>query len=595
MFAFVDIETTGLDPRFNDITLFGAKMNGRYLILEYPTAETLVAWFNHCRENGIQIVEHNGDRFDTPFLKAKGVHNAYVTWDSMTMAYLRGALFNTDLGGLAALSLKELAKEEFGEWAIDASGGIGVTDEDKAYLKTDLDATEYVFNKYSLNDHEIKLHNYLQKLRVMYHSFKEKGLYIDEKRLVELADQAYLDMQQKEIDLRRKFKNSTVDIFTTENIDKLNPNSSAQLAQVFFRDMGLPVIQKSPLTGEPSVNTYVLRKLAVDHPVARDLLDYRDKKKMFEMLNKTFKEAVINGKVHSTISVLTTKTGRTSSFAPNVQQIKRGEMRDILIPPPGYVLVEFDYAQAELRVAADLSQDPVMMDIFLNGRDPHSELAALMTAKAAEDVTKQERTEAKAGNFGLLYGMSAAGFKNYAFTVYGLELSMEEAIKMRELYHNSYKRLEAYYGMVHKMAVANDGILYNGIGRPYYVQELGPTFDGKLGITGIQKNACINYPVQSFANDLLLMSCLEVNETPGVDFDVRATIHDSMIGYMRNDIFLLDNIKKVIAIMENPKMLKDVFGVTLDVPLVADCKVGPSWYKAKDLDKYLEEVGYAKS
>jgi DNA polymerase I-like protein with 3'-5' exonuclease and polymerase domains len=651
--AFIDIETTGLNPNTSYITLFGMKLDGEYTILRLPTASQLNDIYTHLKRYNIPVVEHNGDVFDDPYLKAKGVNESYVTIDTLLISYIAGARWETEgskkesldgrTGG--SLSLKALAKGLLGKWDVDVVKWNGLmllldtytktpTEDVRQavhrdltyyglgryilasdvlpvakiqaelwvilteYLKKDLDATEYVFNKYAplLEPHDYKIHDYLKLMRQVYKMTNSRGLYVDKVRLEKLIVKTYNKKHNLEETVKHLFSNEIVNELN-HYMDDFNLNSSQQLADLLYNRMQLPIIARTP-TGAPATGRAVLKRLASLNPAIGRFLEYRDVKKEHEMLSETLKKAIrADGKIYTHISVVTTKTGRTSSYNPNIQQLKRGEMRSIFIAPKGYVMVEFDYSTAEMRVAAELSKDPTLLKAFKEGRDVHKLMAARILNKAENEVTKKERQDAKAVNFGKLFGQGARGFREYAFAQYDIDFSMHDCINIHNKFHATYANLEpGYYAKVHAMAVANDGILYNLIGRKYYVGDKDFTAhvnpDGRVGIHGRIRNAAINFPVQSFANDMLLMSYAEaVGTLDGPDCVFFITVHDAMYAYIKEDPQTLDYyIKRVKAIMEKPRMLKQYFDVELEVPMVADASVGYNMYEKVDYDKWLEEV-----
>lgn len=453
--CYIDIETSTITTRdYSDvkITLFGAKFNGEYVIQRYPTAGWLTAFFKYLSDNNIITVLHNGDVFDVPVMRINGASNAFINYDTLILAYLAGARWSSDLGnretadgqGSGSLSLKVLAREINGDWDINTVEWNTVFDilqrrkngqqldivemttaleftrknnieafaeSDleqmflvlESYLKKDLDATEFVFKKYAQNidQYDINLHNYLMSVRDVYRKTHLRGLRVNRDRLNELISTSLQRRNELEVVCKHLFSNYAIGEVDAYFTDDLNLNSSDQLADLLYSKMRLPIHYRSEKTGEPSTDKRTLKRLAKEFPAVEKLLEYRDAKKEYEMLSKTIIEAIDEtGTMYPQISVTTTKTGRTSSYGPNIQQIKRGDMRSVFEAPPGYVLVEFDYSTAEMRVAAELSRDRVMMNAFKDGVDIHTLMASVIVGRPMSEVTKAERQKAKAANFG---------------------------------------------------------------------------------------------------------------------------------------------------------------------------------------------------
>lgn len=665
MIAFIDIETTGLNPSNTYVTLFGLKLNNEYTIYPTPTKEKLIEVFNYLKQNQIQTVLHNGDNFDTPYLKAQGVHNAFITYDTLIIAYLAGARWgidtskgnkeSTDGKSGGSLSLKNLAKGVLGDWDIDVvkwnntmsiinkltSNSDTLRDADvlelnknldyykiessditvvvsklwellETYLKKDLDGTEYIFNKYiqSFEETDWRIHNFIMLLRNVYRVTNKRGLCVNRNRMNQLITEKKYVYHELEKIVKHSFSNELINELNHDMSD-FNLASSDQLGVILYEKMRLPVLERTG-KGAPSTSKSTLKKLIKYSPAVRNLLDYREVKKELEMLSVTLKNAIDeNNRIKTTISLVTTKTGRTSSHGPNLQQVKRGVMRSMFEAPPGYVLAEFDYATVEMRIGAEISQDKTMLEAFKNNVDIHKVTASAITGKPISEITKEERQNAKPVNFGFLYGQQYRGFKEYAFAQYDIDFSLEEAMQTRNKFFSTYRSLEPnFYDKVHAMAVANDGILYNMIGRKYYIQnkefyndakgdlkskstpfipKVSP--NSKVGIDGAVKNAAINFPVQSLASDILQAAYLEVyNKLDDNDnFILLLTLHDAIYAYIKNDPkTIVHYVERVKEIMSNPVLIKEYFGVSLEVPILADASIGLNWADKIDYKEWLK-------
>jgi DNA polymerase-1 len=184
---------------------------------------------------------------------------------------------------------------------------------------------------------------------------------------------------------------------------------------------------------------------SMDHPLADSLRQYRAVSKLVSSYGRKLLEHVApDGRIYSTWRQLgAPSSGRMSCSDPNLQQLPRGEYRRCIVAPPGRVLIKADYSQIELRIAAKISGDRALLDAYLRGEDLHARTARNVLGIA--DVTKKHRQLAKALNFGLLYGMGAKGFRRYAKSEYGLNLTEQEAGAYREAFFRSYPGLAAWH------------------------------------------------------------------------------------------------------------------------------------------------------
>jgi DNA polymerase-1 len=264
-------------------------------------------------------------------------------------------------------------------------------------------------------------------------------------------------------------------------------------------------------------------------------------------------------------------------------------VRDCVVAEPGWLIMEADESQVELRVAAHVSKDPVFIDAFQNDRDLHAYRARRIMKLTEEEwealpkeVRKEKRQNAKAVNFGFLFKMKAPTFQKYALIQYGLELSMTECVEFERGFYNDHIGLITYYERQEREALRN-GYVENPIGRRRHLPNIKQDQSSReqRGKYNEAVRQAINSPIQSFASDLKLMSMLEIDKNidPGEAY-IFGEIHDSILLCVREDC--VDRVgKMVLDVMSHPALL-DTFGVEVIVPIKAELKVGPSLGEAKE-------------
>lgn len=259
---------------------------------------------------------------------------------------------------------------------------------------------------------------------------------------------------------------------------------------------------------------------------------------------------------------------------PNLQQVPRNAMmRSCFGPPPGYDMVEMDYSQIELRLVADDANEKTMLRIFGDGGDIH---AATATAITRAEPTKESRFQAKAINFGFIYGLSARNYVKYAWLNFGLRVTEDDATKFRESFFRRY-RLKAWH-KAKKEEAQKCGYVSTWTGRRRHLpaamsDEYGPEKSEAL-------RQAVNSPIQGGAAELTLASAIEIREKLKGKVHVVGSIHDSLLMYIKKE-HTLELIPRIKAIMEHPYML-DVFDKQFKVPITVDVKIG-NWGIGKEL------------
>jgi DNA polymerase-1 len=340
-----------------------------------------------------------------------------------------------------------------------------------------------------------------------------------------------------------------------------------------FGIAGLPTLKRSEKTGEPSSDAKVLKRLsAKGFVLAQQLLDY----KFYygantKFLNQWGTYASYDGRIHPSFNQTNVKTGRTSCSNPNLQQVPRNkELRSLFTAAPGRVLIEADYSQIELRIAADYANEPTMIKIYRNGGDIHTETGCLLAGCSPKNLTKEQRSRAKPVNFGFLYGMWYNKFVEYAFDSYGVVFTKEEAKRFRELYFQKYSRLLDWHREMEELCEAMGGV-ENRFGQFMALPDVYSS-DRGLRASAIRKG--INSPVQGTASQLLVGSAAEFDKKYRKEMNawVVGTVHDAMLVDAPEDC-ADDACKEIKKIMAHPEVM-DIFGISFKVPIEADVGVG---------------------
>lgn len=323
----------------------------------------------------------------------------------------------------------------------------------------------------------------------------------------------------------------------------------------------------------------LIRQERAGSEVARRLLRYRGAVKQLEFLNAWVGYQREDGAIHAHYNVGSLITGRLSSSEPNMQQVTK-ILRPAFIARPGYVLADFDYSQIELRVAAFISRCAPMIAAFQRGDDLHTMLAGKITNKQSNLalVTPEERQAGKSANFGLLYQMSAYGFRMYAETVYDVSFTREEAEDIHRAFFEMWTGMREWHSRAISRAHAT-GQVVSPIGR---VRRVPKIFSSDPASVSYAERAAINAPVQGFASDIMQIAAALIagtlpGSTPVEDAHLVATVHDSIVAELPADRWeevareCVDRMER--GVLEVLRRL----GCDFDVPLVAEVSVGTRW------------------
>ena len=350
---------------------------------------------------------------------------------------------------------------------------------------------------------------------------------------------------------------------------QFNINSPKQLGKVLFEDLKLP-IKKKTKSGY-STNAEVLEALRYEHPVVDMVLQYRTLAK----LNSTYCEGLLkviadDGRIHSSFNQTETRTGRISSTEPNLQNIPvrtelGREMRKFFCAREGWVLVDADYSQIELRVLAHIAHDKNMIEAFKNGDDIHAITASQVFNLPLEMVTPLMRSRAKAVNFGIVYGIGAFSLGK------DIGVSTKEASRYIQNYLAHYSGVDNYMMNVVEQA-KRDGYVETMFGRRRYLPELS---SGKHMMRAFGERVARNMPIQGTAADIIKIAMVRVDERlkrEGLQARLILQVHDELI------VEAPQSESEQVAALLQEEMEN---AVSLEVPLTADAAVGRTWYDAK--------------
>ena len=350
-----------------------------------------------------------------------------------------------------------------------------------------------------------------------------------------------------------------------------NINSPKQVGEVLFDQLKLDAKAKKSKTGQYSTSEEVLLALKPKHPVVGMILEYRELKKLISTYISAL-PTYINaetGKIHTTYNQTVTATGRLSSSNPNLQNLpirsERGQLiRQAVISDEGCVFLSADYSQIELRLMAHFSQDPHLVDAFRSGQDVHAATAAKIFNVPIEEVTKDQRRQAKTANFGIIYGISAFGLAQQ------LDCSRSEAKALIDGYFAAFPGVIDYIERQKELA-REQGYAITLFGRKRYLPDI---VSHNATVRSFAERNAVNSPIQGTAADIIKMAMVTIHrrlKEEGLKAQMIMQVHDEL-----NFNVPMDEVDKVREIVVGE--MQNV--VHLTVPLIADCGVGKNWLDA---------------
>ena len=557
------------------------------------------------------VVAHNG-KFDMLFMKVHYGVDWYLDFDTMMAHY---ALDENSQHGL-----KYLATIYCGAPSYDIGGEDkikGTLNVISKYHGLDLLYTlklYHIFNKRLNKDERTKkvFNKIIMPCVRLFIHIEYYGIYIDLSKMQDAED--YLKNEVAEALKILEFWGPGT-----------NWNSPKQLGELLYDKLKIPVVSYTPKGGRATSESVIKQ---IDHPLCDSLLRYREASKQLSAFIEGWKPFIVNSILHPSFKLHGTVTGRLSCERPNLQQVPRDpRIRSLITAPEGWQLIDADLSQIELRVAAEVANETTMLQAFATGVDVHwltlirelgrqgseAELIKLTAnglidkhepdnksydinygkaiqvllkygpekAQKINKSWKELRKKAKAINFGFLYGMWWKKFKDYARDNYGVTVTDEEAQLSREAFFELYPNFIPWHNKQRSFA-KKYGYVESLIGRKRRLPEAKSVMD-----TPAKKEAerqSINAPVQSLANDLNLMTALQISKEYSFDkVRVIGTVHDATMFLVRDE-YVEEVYNRILQVMSGPDLLKE-FGISLRVPILGEAQIGP-WGKGIGLEEW---------
>ncbi len=436
-----------------------------------------------------------------------------------------------------------------------------------------------------------------------------RGIWIDVERLKDRKPKAAAKLAEIEASIRHFLPDVDDETWPTDARGRplaINFNPSNFARWFLFTHLNLPVLARgkekadgSP--GDPSMAEDILLALKEIHPAVELMLHRVEWQKALSSFFNAYEELYDeNHRIHTNFKLAGTVTGRLSSGkadedkipatrgrrqrGSNLQQVPRDPfIRGLFGAPPGWLFVEADYSQIELRIAAFIAREKHMLALFNQGVDMHM-VTAMRTSRLPQSaITKEIRKRAKAVNFGFLYGMGWRKFIHTAFVKYQAIYSEEEARSAREIFFDLYPGLLSWHARQRRL-VAEHGRVQSPLGR---VRHLPDIYSPDPGVRAEAERQAINSPVQGFASDMAVISMVEINKrfkAARIRGHCLGLVHDAINFEIREDD-VGDALPIIKDTMEDTSILERKFGVALTVPIIADLKAGYHWGDAQELHK----------
>ncbi|MFW1755021.1 DNA polymerase I [Acinetobacter wanghuae] len=572
-FAF-DTETTSLDYRIAEIVGFSVAFDGKdayYVPLahDYEGApaqldrDTVLNQIKPILEDeSVDKIGHHL-KYDAHVLENHGIHLKGWYFDTMLASYvLNSVATRHGMDDVARLYLSHFTttfEQVAGKGAKQKTFNQIEIETGAHYAAEDAHVT---YRLYEVLDEKLKAHPELSEIlhriempvaRVLT-QMEENGIQLNVNFLDQLSEEFAQTIQNLE--------NQIVELAG----ESFNVSSPKQVGEVLFEKLGLKGGKKTS-TGQYSTSESILEKL--DHPIAALILEYRGLSKLKSTYTDGLSKQANNdsGRVHTSYHQALTATGRLSSTDPNLQNIPVREeigrqIRKAFVAPEGRVLLAADYSQIELRLMAHFSQDEALVHAFNHGQDVHRRTAAEVLGIAFEDVTNDQRRQAKAVNFGLLYGMSEFGLTRQ------LGFTRQESQDYIKQYFHRYPGIYEYMQRTRQVAL-DQGFVETISGRRLYT----PDIDARnMMVRKGAERAAINAPLQGSAADIIKMAMIEVEKMlPKDQAKMLLQVHDELVFEVDADI--ADELAPKLA-----EVMQSV--VTLSVPLIVEVGKGMNWDEA---------------
>ena len=568
-----DTETTNIDARQADLVGISFSYKAReafYVAIpqEYASAKSIIHEFIPFFQNtGIEKIAHN-IKYDLKVLSRYGISLAAPTFDTMIAHYLINpeARQNMDFLAQHYLNYQAISIETLIGKKGKSQGNMRDLEpsEISDYACEDADITlqlKHIFEKEIKKPHLKNLFYDLEMPLVeVLMEMEEEGIAIDSKALAEYSK----ELDSTLIDLDSQIKELAGMEFNTD--------SPKQMGEVLFEKLKISAKAKKTKTGQYATSEDVLEKHKHDHPIVPLILEYRQLRK----LKSTYVDALPtycdqnDGRIHTNFMQTVTATGRLSSNNPNLQNIpirseKGREIRRAFVSrDKDHKLMAVDYSQIELRIIAALSEDPNMIQSFRDGLDIHAATAAKVYGVSIEEVTREQRSAAKAVNFGIIYGQSAFGLAQ------NLKISRTEAKEIIDSYFEQYGTIKNYMDKVISQA-REEGYVETIMKRRRYLPDIN---SGNAIVRGYAERNAINAPIQGSAADIIKMAMISVHsemKKENVKSKMILQVHDELVFDVHNseEVLIQDLVRKA---MEK--------AVKLSVPMQVELKLADNWLDA---------------
>lgn len=472
----------------------------------------------------------------------------------------------------SSYDVKTLSQAYSDHEVISTADLIGKGSKTKPYSEIDLDdLNNYIASVlYTIENTKEKLVKELEDYK-MYDLYKDIEIKLS-KVLSQMeitgfvTDREVLEGLKAEID--DLIKSLTKEIYELSG-SEFNINSTKQLGEVLFKDLDLPVIKKTK-TGF-STDASVLEKLRDKHPIIPKVEQYREMYKLRSTYIEGLENSIdVDGRIRSTFRQNIASTGRLSSTEPNLQNIpirteEGRKIRKAFKPSPGMVLIDADYSQIELRILASLSEDQNMIDAFIEGVDIHTKTASEVFDTPLDEVTKEQRYNAKAVNFGIIYGISDYGLSQ------NLNIPRPVAKDYIENYMASYPDIKNYMDNIIKQA-REDGYTETLFHRRRYIPEITSK---NFNVRSFGERVALNTPIQGTAADIIKIAMIKTYENlkeSGINARIILQIHDEII----LESSIEDKDRAIEILKESMES-----SAKIAVPLLVEIDTGESMYESK--------------
>ena len=512
-------------------------------------------------------------KFDILVLKNNGFDEVFPIDDTMLMSFtLSAGLHNHNLDYLAEkyLEYKKISyKEIIGSGKSEISFAEVEINKAKEYACEDADITLRlwkILKRLLIKNKLIRVYENIERPLInVIVEMENNGIKINKKKLELLSDEFAIQLRE----LQSK-------IFKITKIE-FNINSTKQLGEVLFNKLGLKGAKKNK-SGGFSTNSEVLEQLANEgHQIALLILEWREISK----LKNTYTESLVYNiskktqRIHTTFQMTGAQTGRLSSTDPNLQNIpikssNGKEIRKAFVSQKGYKLICLDYSQIELRLLSEIADITTLKDAFKEGTDIHKLTASQIFGAQVKDISEKQRRNAKAINFGIIYGLSAFGLSKQ------LGISRTEAKDYIEMYFNQYPGIQDYMQDM-KEFLANHGYVQTLFGRRININGYN---NKNPMIRNYADRQAINAPIQGTAADIIKRAMIKYfkdkKNLKFKDTNLLLQVHDELVFEIKNNDALTNTIKELKALMSNAS--EPI--VSFEVPILVSGGEGNNWDEA---------------